>query len=57
MERALRHFEVDGIATTVPFHRAVLAHPDFRARRINTKWVEDVFLDTSKNKQLVELTR
>jgi len=26
MERALRHFEVDGISTTVPFHRAVLAH-------------------------------
>jgi acetyl-CoA carboxylase biotin carboxylase subunit len=44
MERALRHLEIDGVATTVPFHQAVLAHPDFRARRINTKWVEDVFL-------------
>ena len=57
MDRALRHFEVDGIATTVPFHQAVLAHPDFRARRINTKWVEDVFLDTSKNKQFSGSTR
>jgi len=44
MERALRHLEIEGVATTLPFHQAVLAHPDFRARRINTNWVEDVFL-------------
>ena len=45
MEDALSKMEVTGVPTTLPFHRAVLAHPDFRAGRVGTRWVEERFLD------------
>ena len=45
MEQALAEMEVTGVPTTLPFHRAVLAHPDFRAGRVGTRWVEDRLLD------------
>ena len=41
MAEALGRFDVDGIATTLPLHRRILAHPDFVAGRIHTRWVED----------------
>src|SRR4029079_13748248 len=41
MLRALGEFEVEGVRTTIPAHRVLLAHPDFRAARHSTKWVED----------------
>jgi len=41
MAEALRRFDVDGVATTLPLHRRILAHPDFVACRIHTRWVED----------------
>jgi acetyl-CoA carboxylase biotin carboxylase subunit len=44
MDHALAHLRVEGVTTTAPFHQAVIAHPDFRARRVNTRWVEDVFI-------------
>ena len=44
MERALSEMKVTGLPTTLPFHRAVLAHPDFRAGRVGTRWVEERFL-------------
>ncbi len=44
LERALRRFRVTGIETTLPFHQALTSHPDFRANRVNTRWVEEVFL-------------
>ena len=37
---ALSGFVVDGIHTTIPFHRRVLEHPDFLDNRIHTTWVE-----------------
>jgi len=39
-ERALSEFEVEGIKTTIPFHRRLLRHPDFKAGKVHTKWVE-----------------
>jgi acetyl-CoA carboxylase biotin carboxylase subunit len=45
--RALADFEVDGVHTTIPFHRAVLCHPDFVQNKINTSWVERVFMKTN----------
>jgi acetyl-CoA/propionyl-CoA carboxylase biotin carboxyl carrier protein len=39
--RALQEFEIAGVKTTIPAHRALLAHPDFAAVRHSTKWVED----------------
>ena len=44
MEHALVHLRVEGVSTTAPFHQAVIGHPDFQARRVNTRWVEDVFI-------------
>jgi len=40
-EAALSGFEVEGIATTIPFHLRILSHPDFIGSRIHTRWVED----------------
>ena len=44
--RALREFEIAGVATTIPADIAILEHPDFAAVEHSTKWVEDV-LDLS----------
>ncbi|HTD49783.1 MAG TPA: acetyl-CoA carboxylase biotin carboxylase subunit [Acidimicrobiia bacterium] len=41
MLRALDEFDIDGVRTTIPAHRVLLAHDDFRAVRHSTKWVED----------------
>ena len=40
--RALKEFQITGIATTIPAHLAVLDHPDFEAGTHYTKWMEDV---------------
>jgi acetyl-CoA/propionyl-CoA carboxylase biotin carboxyl carrier protein len=41
MIRALDEFEIEGVRTTIPAHKVLLAHDDFRAARHSTKWVED----------------
>ncbi len=40
MSRALEMFIVEGIHTTIPLHRRILAHPDFRAGNFDTKFME-----------------
>jgi acetyl-CoA/propionyl-CoA carboxylase biotin carboxyl carrier protein len=47
MLRALDEFVVEGIATTIPAHYAILRHPDFAAGIHSTKWVEET-LDLSE---------
>ncbi|GHG44520.1 acetyl-/propionyl-CoA carboxylase subunit alpha [Flavimobilis marinus] len=49
--RALRELEIEGIATVVPFHRAVMDCPDFVPAddapfRVHTRWIETTFADT-----------
>jgi acetyl-CoA/propionyl-CoA carboxylase biotin carboxyl carrier protein len=39
--RALNEFKVQGVATTIPAHLAVLDHPEFIAGEHHTKWMED----------------
>lgn len=39
--QALDQFKVDGIATTIGFHRRLLRHSDFLDNRIHTRWVDD----------------
>jgi len=41
MLRALDEFHVEGVPTTMPFHRWVLQTPDFKDGTVDTKWVED----------------
>jgi acetyl-CoA carboxylase, biotin carboxylase subunit len=40
MQRALEMFIVEGIYTTIPLHRRILADPDFKAGNFDTKFVE-----------------
>ena len=39
--RALREFVVAGPATTIPYHRAILDNPDFRAGQLSTRFIEE----------------
>jgi acetyl-CoA carboxylase biotin carboxylase subunit len=48
MSRALEMFIVEGVYTSIPLHRRILADPDFRAGRVNTNFIER-FLNTGKN--------
>jgi len=41
MIRALQETEIEGVATTIPAHLAILEHPDFIAGEHSTKWVEE----------------
>jgi acetyl-CoA/propionyl-CoA carboxylase biotin carboxyl carrier protein len=42
--RALEDFRVEGVSTTIDFHRAFLDHPTFVQGGVWTRFVEDVFL-------------
>jgi acetyl-CoA carboxylase biotin carboxylase subunit len=44
LREALGQFEVTGVATNIPFLRAVAAHPDFAEGRFDTRWLETTFL-------------
>jgi len=44
MQRALAETVVDGVKTTIPFHRQLLADPGFLRGDMHTRYVEDVFL-------------
>jgi acetyl-CoA carboxylase biotin carboxylase subunit len=38
---ALDEFRVEGVATTIPFHRRVLDHPRFRAGAVSTHFIDE----------------
>jgi acetyl-CoA carboxylase biotin carboxylase subunit len=39
MLRALSDYVIEGIKTTIPFHQAMLEHPEFRAGNVTTQFV------------------
>jgi acetyl/propionyl-CoA carboxylase alpha subunit len=39
--RALSEFRLEGVATNIPFLRNILAHADFAARNVHTRWVDE----------------
>lgn len=41
MGRALEEFVIEGIPTTIPFHRQVMVHPDFVRGDFNTHFLDD----------------
>ncbi|MEU2391042.1 biotin carboxylase N-terminal domain-containing protein [Streptomyces sp. NPDC007369] len=48
--RALAEFEVEGMATAIPFHRAVVADPAFAPTdgtpfKVHTRWIETEFVN------------
>ncbi|GAB2995272.1 biotin carboxylase N-terminal domain-containing protein [Streptomyces pseudoechinosporeus] len=48
--RALAEFQVEGMATAIPFHRAVVADPAFTSNpfRVHTRWIETEFVNEIK---------
>ncbi len=40
MHMALESFIIEGVTTTAPFLARVMMHPDFRAGKVDTKWME-----------------
>ncbi|NSX03327.1 acetyl/propionyl/methylcrotonyl-CoA carboxylase subunit alpha [Cupriavidus gilardii] len=46
--RALREFRIEGVASVLPFHRAVIDHPDFVGTdgfKVHTRWIESDFAE------------
>jgi acetyl-CoA carboxylase biotin carboxylase subunit len=41
MKRALDEFVIEGVKTTIPFHRQLMDHPDYLAGNYTTKFMED----------------
>ena len=47
MKRALDEFVIEGIKTTIPFHRQLMDHPDYIAGNYTTKFMEDFKMEGS----------
>ena len=46
--RALREFKIEGVASVLPFHRAVIEHADFVGAdgfKVHTRWIESDFAE------------
>ena len=48
MRRALEMFVIEGIKTSIPLHRRILAHPDFVSGKFDTHFIEKL-LNTNVN--------
>lgn len=51
MQLALQSFRVEGIQTTIPFLKAVIAHPDYVNAKVSTNWLEKVFMQQFRRLQ------
>lgn len=45
MKRALDEFVIEGVKTTIPFHRQLMDHPDYVAGNYTTKFMEDFVME------------
>ncbi|PSL37499.1 acetyl-CoA/propionyl-CoA carboxylase, biotin carboxylase, biotin carboxyl carrier protein [Labedella gwakjiensis] len=55
--RALAEFRIEGVASVLPFHRAVLDDADFTAEdgfAVHTQWIETTFADRTPPQSLAE---
>ena len=55
MARALEMFIIEGIYTTIPLHRRILADPDFRAGKVDTTFIERFLAQTEKPSEKKEV--
>ena len=46
MKRALDEFVIEGIKTTIPFHRQLMDHPDYISGDYTTKFMEDLIMES-----------
>jgi acetyl-CoA carboxylase biotin carboxylase subunit len=44
LRAALESFVVDGVSTNILFLQGIAQHPDFISNRVDTRWLESVFL-------------
>jgi len=49
MKRALDEFVIEGVKTTIPFHRQLMDHPDYIAGNYTTKFMEDFEMKSDNN--------
>jgi len=43
--RALSEFRIEGVGTNIPFLQNILAHPDFGAAHVHTRWVDETIAE------------
>jgi acetyl-CoA carboxylase biotin carboxylase subunit len=43
--RALDELVIQGVTTTVDFHKAMISSDDFKNGKVHTRYVQDVFMD------------
>ncbi|MGB7393159.1 MAG: acetyl-CoA carboxylase biotin carboxylase subunit [Pricia sp.] len=48
MKRALDEFVIEGIKTTIPFHRQLMDHPDYLAGNYTTAFMDDFKMEPQK---------
>ena len=46
MKRALDEFVIEGVKTTIPFHRQLMDHPDYLSGNYTTKFMEDFEMES-----------
>jgi len=46
MKRALDEFVIEGVKTTIPFHRQLMAHPDYLSGNYTTKFMESFVMES-----------
>ena len=49
MKRALEEFYIEGVKTTIPFHRQLMENEDYIAGNYTTKFMEDFVMDQKFN--------
>ena len=49
MKRALDEFVIEGVKTTIPFHRQLMDHPDYLAGNYTTAFMESFVMEPSKD--------
>jgi acetyl-CoA carboxylase, biotin carboxylase subunit len=42
MERALEEYQIDGVTTSIPFHRRIMADPNFISGAVHTRYLEQM---------------
>jgi acetyl-CoA carboxylase biotin carboxylase subunit len=45
MKRALDEFVIEGVKTTIPFHRQLMDHPDYLAGNYTTAFMNDFVME------------
>ncbi|WP_110882730.1 biotin carboxylase N-terminal domain-containing protein [Photorhabdus australis] len=50
-QRALQEFNIEGVASVLPFHQTIMQHPDFISDdrfKVHTRWIETDFINQVK---------